>query len=227
MSTSPTSVSRRSEFGVVGWALDHGKRSLDIELEHWHFEHPRLASAWKAIRSMAAAGDPVDAISVADRIEREETGLVVMPVLLEAMRDPAGWPELHEEKIRDAWVERKTFQAFIETHHAREQGILGPELLDEALRRLAEIDVAETGRSKSIGDLVRDRYRAIGELLDAQLRGEVATTGIHTGIRDLDALLGGIQLGICTVLAGRPGMGKSALGQTLCDNASAAEPVRR
>ena len=51
-------------------------------------------------------------------------------------------------------------------------------------------------------------------------------TGISTGLRDLDERLNGLQRGEFTILAGRPGMGKSglvisALRQTAQDGTNA------
>lgn len=44
--------------------------------------------------------------------------------------------------------------------------------------------------------------------------------GISTGLDSLDARLGGLEEGLVYVLAGRPGMGKSAVGHGICLNAA-------
>jgi len=47
-------------------------------------------------------------------------------------------------------------------------------------------------------------------------------TGVTTGLADLDRQLGGLQRSDLLILAGRPGMGKSALGATIAYNAAVA-----
>ncbi len=51
-------------------------------------------------------------------------------------------------------------------------------------------------------------------------------TGLKTGIRDLDAKMNGMKGGDLIILAGRPGMGKSALGLNIASNvAMQGDPV--
>lgn len=47
-------------------------------------------------------------------------------------------------------------------------------------------------------------------------------TGMSTGYQSIDEALGGLEAGTVTVLAGRPGMGKSALGHKIALNGAAA-----
>ncbi|AZV93573.1 hypothetical protein CBF45_07460 [Bordetella sp. J329] len=57
--------------------------------------------------------------------------------------------------------------------------------------------------------------------LDARYHGEKPNPGIPTGLLDLDAILnGGIRRGALVTLGARPGMGKSAMGETIALNAA-------
>jgi len=74
-------------------------------------------------------------------------------------------------------------------------------------------DSAQSGLQ--ISQLVRERYRQHADHQERIAAGEPARSGLPTGVDALDDLLGGVTTGIVTIVAGRPGMGKSALGLTI------------
>lgn len=51
------------------------------------------------------------------------------------------------------------------------------------------------------------------------------TPGIPTGLRDIDAMIGGLRVGQVTLVGGRPGTGKSALVDTMLVNIACYERV--
>ncbi len=65
--------------------------------------------------------------------------------------------------------------------------------------------------SKTFRESLRDEIRHIYDYLSAQERGESVYKVFPTGIWSLDELIGGIPIGVPTVLAGRPGAGKSSV----------------
>ena len=209
-----------AEKALVGFALYQSRRAMDLEVEAHHFSEPRWARAWAAIREMAAEGALVDPVSVADRMEAQ--GTQAMCDLAEAALQPGVLPETYAGIVRDGWVTRQVLQATRDIYQAHAEGLGGPELLSKALELIAAIQVEQPAQATTIGELVKTRYRELAELAQAKERGEAGATGILTGIRPLDDLLGGLQRGICTVVAARPGVGKSALGQALSDHASAS-----
>ena len=92
--------------------------------------------------------------------------------------------------------------------------------IEDAERRLFEL--AETGKydggfqrfSRALTtavDMAAQAYQRDGRL-----------SGIATGLRDLDAKMGGLQRSDLVVLAGRPGMGKTALATNLAYNIAKA-----
>jgi len=88
--------------------------------------------------------------------------------------------------------------------------------IDDAERRLFEL--AETGRSEggfvSFGDALSETI----EMAHAAYNREGALSGISTGLRDLDRLMGGLQHSDLIVLAGRPAMGKTSLATNIAYN---------
>src|ERR1700682_5171151 len=92
--------------------------------------------------------------------------------------------------------------------------------IEDAERRLYEL--AESGRydggfqrfsqaMKTALDMAANAYSRDGRL-----------SGIATGLRDLDAKMGGLQHSDLIVLAGRPGMGKTALATNIAYNIARA-----
>ena len=61
--------------------------------------------------------------------------------------------------------------------------------------------------------------------LEAAIARGDALAGLNTGIRDLDYAIGGLQPGKLIVVAGRPGMGKSALAVNIAEAASITTPT--
>lgn len=92
--------------------------------------------------------------------------------------------------------------------------------IDDAERRLFEL--AETGRSEggfvSFGDALTETI----EMAHAAYNREGALSGISTGLRELDGLMGGLQHSDLIVLAGRPAMGKTSLVTNIAYNIAQA-----
>ncbi|MFB9172572.1 replicative DNA helicase [Roseibium salinum] len=88
--------------------------------------------------------------------------------------------------------------------------------IDDAERRLFEL--AETGRAEggfiSFGDALTETI----EMAHAAWNREGALSGISTGLRELDRLMGGLQQSDLIVLAGRPAMGKTSLATNIAYN---------
>lgn len=81
------------------------------------------------------------------------------------------------------------------------------EILDKAQRLMLDIKCERQGGYSQLSDLLDegiDRYEALSK------RGE-DVTGINSGYSDLDRLTCGFQPSDLIIIAGRPGMGKSAL----------------
>lgn len=91
------------------------------------------------------------------------------------------------------------------------------EVLDYAEKEV--FDVTErrvTGEAQALPDLVREAFKTI------ERRGE-ALTGEPTGFIELDELTCGLQPGELVIVAGRPSMGKTALGLNMAEHLAIKE----
>jgi replicative DNA helicase len=105
-------------------------------------------------------------------------------------------------------------------------------LLDRRLRRQATLLCQETARALAtaadVHATVQRHEKAVGELASHHDGGDEWTSGedvqaetkerLPTGFDDVDRVSGGLPVGDLTILAGRPGMGKTAYAVSLAKN---------
>jgi replicative DNA helicase len=92
--------------------------------------------------------------------------------------------------------------------------------IEDAERKLYE--VAERGRYDSgFQPFGRALTRAV-DMTAAAYQRDGRLSGLATGLKDLDAKMGGLQASDLVVLAGRPGMGKTALATNIAYNVARA-----
>jgi replicative DNA helicase len=92
--------------------------------------------------------------------------------------------------------------------------------IEDAERKLYE--VAETGRYNSgFQGFDRALTKAV-DMTAAAYKRDGKLSGLATGLRDLDAKMGGLQSSDLIILAGRPGMGKTSLATNVAYNVAKA-----
>lgn len=119
--------------------------------------------------------------------------------------------------IRDI-ADRRRMQATAETL----QSLLAHASIDVPILEIAtgaidELDAILSSRSETSSQtvMIGDAAVASIERMQEAMQNPGRLTGLATGLRSLDDRTGGFQRGEFIVLAGRPGMGKSALAVTI------------
>ncbi|MES2031980.1 MAG: replicative DNA helicase [Pseudomonadota bacterium] len=92
--------------------------------------------------------------------------------------------------------------------------------IEDAERRLYEL--AEAGRYDGGFQRFSQAMTTALDMAANAYQREGKLSGISTGLRDLDARMGGLQRSDLLVLAGRPGMGKTSLATNIAYNIAAA-----
>jgi replicative DNA helicase len=87
---------------------------------------------------------------------------------------------------------------------------------------LDEIASAQCSTATSRMDIGEAAQIAV-ERMQIALQNPGKLSGISTGLSDLDEKIGGLHRGELTILAGRPGMGKSAVGISICRSIAEAQ----
>ncbi len=222
-----TDAQRNAEAGVIGACLIYPRLLRDLDLEIADFVHLPHRCVFTALRNLEAETKPIDVLSVELQLEREGNldaagGMAALGLLALAPPIPQNVEE-YARAVRDGAVKRRVLLAasdLIET--AKASQITGEELLAEAGVKFGAIDGAKAEHVFTIGELAQRRLTDVERLANEQADGKKAITGVPTGVKGLDAKLGGWQYGIVNLIAARPGMGKSALALATADAASEA-----
>src|SRR5580658_5212501 len=88
--------------------------------------------------------------------------------------------------------------------------------IEDAERKLFEL--AETGRYESGFQRFAQALTTAVDLAARAYQRDGSLSGLATGLTDLDARMGGLQASDLVILAGRPGMGKTALATNIAYN---------
>jgi replicative DNA helicase len=166
------------------------------------FTHGPHALIWQAIRAKVAEGSPIDYVTLADWFESQgkigavQGGayLIELASTTPSAANIVGYAEIVSKNG--------------ESRRVREAGqrIALAQSYSEAQALLAQVRPQQMARVKS----VKDGLTEMVETLQRRYEAEGDVTGISTGVASLDALTSGWQRTELVVVAGRPGMGKTA-----------------
>lgn len=201
-------------------------------LEVDDFYDPKHQAVWMAVRNLEATSQPIDPITVEAELARLGKSQAVggLAALGELMLAPPSIERAgdYARIVARLAVRRRVIVALGDAQdrlYAADED--DEDLNGEAARSFAAAAIAgvacksESG-ARTIGQVVKSRVAQLDQILEARQRGEDAITGVPTGVAVLDRRLGGYQPGIVTIVAARPGMGKSSLMMAAADAASAA-----
>ena len=176
------------------------------------FYKPAHQHVYDAIRVLMSAGDPIDAVTVADALRRggllEEIGGLEMLLDLQNATPAISNVSRYAKIVQDTAALRRLIGVASEI---AELAYLEPDDVAKAL------DEAETKVFEVADQRVADTIKPLGELLllvnehleKTYERGSTIT-GTPTGYHDLDELLSGLQPSTLNIVGARPAMGKTA-----------------
>ena len=216
-----------AEQAVLGGVLlDNGAwdRIADI-LAGAHFYRSEHRAVFNAVAALCEAGQPCDAVTVAERLDRDgqlesSGGLAYLAELAENTPSAANIAA-YAEIVRERAVLRELIRTSTEIADAafRPEGRAALDLLDDAERRIFELaERGGAGRRESIA--IRDVLVSVMERIDELSRRDSPITGVPTGFEDLDRKTAGLQYGDLIIVAGRPSMGKTSFSMNLVEAAT-------
>jgi replicative DNA helicase len=212
------------EASVIGAILlDNTTLAQFPRLELEDFAHAKHRHVFAAMRNLEADNRPIDVVTVQAELARKDVHSVDFADLgLLTLHVPTVDNAIeYVRQIRNAAVGRKVRTVLSDLlQHADE--LEGGELLSVAVGALSRIDEDQPDQTLTIMDLYKRRFAQLEQIAQDRRHGRTNMTGFPTGVAQLDEKLGGWQPGIVSLIAARPGAGKSSLGLATADACSAA-----
>jgi len=216
-----------AEQALLGALLANNKAFERVSefLEQEHFADPVHGRIFEAIRRRIESGQLADAVTLRGEFEHsglleEVGGTAYLAQLLAATVGIINAGE-YGRAVHDAWIRRQLIElgeVVVNRAFGAEPELAGPAQIEAAEQSL--YDLATRGRQDG-GFLNFERALAqaiLGAERAFKRTGHVS--GLATGLSDLDAKTGGLHASDLVVLAGRPGMGKTALGTSIAVGAA-------
>ena len=216
--------SREAEEAVLGSVLINPESYYDVAqfLQEQDFYIHRHRWIWQAFTRLHEKRAPIDFLTVSEELDQmDQLGEVGGPAYLTALINNVP-TSLHAEAyghlVEETAVRRRMLDAanlIAKLAYREESGI--DEVMNESEKAIFGVSERRLTRDlQPIQQVLSEYYDRIDQLIQ---RGE-DSYGVPTGFVDLDKLLGGLQPSDFLIIAGRPGMGKTAFMLTAAKNAA-------
>jgi replicative DNA helicase len=174
----------------------------------------------EAVFALDDAGHPVDVVTVATKLREqnrlEQSGGTVYLASITDATPAVAHVDHHAKTVRDLWRVRQAI-ALHQTKAA--EGFFGIESVQEWLEQTetALSGIGSVGYGTELEGIGTIAARYYQSMVAAKQRGQ-AILGTATGFTDLDERTGGLFDGDLTIVAARPGLGKTSLATALARN---------
>lgn len=190
-----------------------------------HFYDPKNRDICDCLMELFDEGLPVDIVTLSDKLKSKKLlkkigGRAYLTELVEGVPTSAH-VEDYGQIVKSLSMRRKliTASAKINESAYQEDRPVG-EVLDESEQLLFSISQESLReRFKHVRELLKDAYER-AESIDKK---KDKLTGVPTGFKVLDSVLGGLQPSDLIILAARPSVGKTAMALDIARHASVVE----
>jgi replicative DNA helicase len=220
---------RQAEQALLGALLANNKAYERVSefLSHEHFADPVHARVFHAIARRCEAGQIADPVTLRGEFEHsgvldEVGGTAYLGQLLSAMVGIINAGD-YGRVIRDAWVRRQLIdvgEVVVNRAFGSEPELDGVMQIEAAEQTL--FNLATQGGSEGKGMSFKEALTAAIEVASLAFKNQGSVSGLDTGLRDLNKRMGGLHPSDLLILAGRPGMGKTALATKIAFGAAKA-----
>ena len=188
-----------------------------------NFYDPMHQKIFSAIENLIYKGMLANPITLKNYFVDEKDELNVPEYLVKVTKFSTSKRQTTEYSkiIYDMFVRReliKISEQTIDTAKLNDLNTNGQNIIENSERLL--FDLAEKGSFNSTLIKFDEAMRQTIEMASAAYKNEEGIVGVPTGLRDLDDRLGGLHKSDLIIIAGRPGMGKTALATNISFNAA-------
>lgn len=212
----------QSLLGSMFLSLEAAEAAV-LEVKATDFYRPAHAKIFAAIEHLFGRGEPIDIITVADRLEADGQLEAVggKPYLLTVTNVvPTAANAMHYAGIvKRASTMRRLINAGTRIATLGYEGEETGAVIEDAERLLFEVTNERVASNfRDLTDLLKKGFEQIAELSEQKRH----ITGVPTGFADLDRILAGMHRGDLIILAARPSVGKTAFALNCAVNAAKA-----
>lgn len=204
----------QAEQEVIG-SLMRDNDALDRipDLDAAHFFRGDHRAMFGEIVDQLRAGKRVDAITLAERLGQDTLPYMIS---LHASASSAAKIEYHGRIVIEKATKRALQALSIDLGADADSHKDSADCIAEAAAKLDDLAQRKTTKDpRRIDDTLGEYLTLLQDRMDGKIRP------IPTGFQHLDDMLdGGLERGTLTVIAGRPGTGKTAAGLGICRNAA-------
>ena len=204
----------QAEQEVIG-SLMRDNDALDRipDLDAAHFFRGDHRAMFGEIVDQLRAGKRVDAITLAERLGQDTLPYLIS---LHASASSAAKIEYHGRIVIEKATKRALQALSIDLGADADSHKESADCIAEAAAKLDDLAQRKTTKDpRRIDDTLGEYLTLLQDRMDGKIRP------IPTGFQHLDDMLdGGLERGTLTVIAGRPGTGKTAAGLGICRNAA-------
>ncbi len=219
----------QAEQALLGALLANNKAYERVSefLTHEHFIDPIHGRIYQAIARRCEAGQIADPVTLRAEFEHggvldEVGGTAYLAQLLSAMVGIINAGD-YGRVIRDAWLRRQLIdvgEVVVNRAFGAEPELDGVMQIEAAEQTL--FNLATQGGTEGKGLSFKEALTAAIEIASLAFKNQGSVSGLDTGLRDLNKKMGGLHPSDLLILAGRPGMGKTALATKIAFGAARA-----
>jgi replicative DNA helicase len=188
-----------------------------------NFYDPMHQKIFSAIENLVYKGMLANPITLKNYFENEKDDLNVPEYLVKITKFSTSSRQTIEYSkiIYDMFVRReliKISENTIDSAKLNDLDTNGQSIIENSERLL--FDLAEKGSFNSSLVKFDEAMKLTIEMASAAYKNDEGIVGVPTGLRDLDDRLGGLHNSDLVIIAGRPGMGKTALATNIAFHAA-------
>ena len=219
----------QAEQALLGALLANNKAYDRVSefLAQEHFADPVHGRIFAAIQRRCEAGQLADAVTLKGEFEHsgaldEVGGTAYLAQLLSSMVGIINAGD-YGRVVRDAWLRRQLIdvgEVMVNRAYGAEPELDGAGQIEAAEQVL--FDLATKGGAEGKGMTFKAALTMAIDLASKAFQNQGSVSGLDTGLRDLNKRTGGLHKSDLIILAGRPGMGKTALATKIAFGAAKA-----
>ena len=214
-----------AEQAVIGSILVQNEifDEINTVVSSINFYDPMHQKIFTAIESLIYKGMLANPITLKNYFENEKDELNIPEYLVKVTKfsTPTRQTIEYSKIIYDMFVRRELIKISENTIDAAKLNALdvnGQNIIENSERLL--FDLAEKGSFNSSLVKFDEAMKQTIEMASVAYKNDEGIVGVPTGLRDLDDRLGGLHNSDLLIIAGRPGMGKTALATNIAFHAA-------